>query len=77
MDIKILGWGCAKSDMTERLVREVVSETGVFANIEKVTDVIEVAQYGVFVTPALVIDGEVKTSGDLPKKEEIKNWILH
>jgi small redox-active disulfide protein 2 len=77
MDIKILGWGCTKADMMEKLVREVVSEMGVFANIEKVTGVIEVAQYGVLVAPAVVVDGEVKAAGDLPRKEEIRKWILH
>jgi small redox-active disulfide protein 2 len=77
MDIKILGWGCTKADMMEKLVREVVSEMGVFVNIEKVTGVIEVAQYGVLVAPAVVVDGEVKAAGDLPRKEEIRKWILH
>lgn len=75
MDIKILGPGCPKCHETERLVREVVAELSVDAKIEKVTDLMKIAGYGVFGTPAVVVDGEVKSVGKIPKKEEIKIWI--
>ncbi len=75
MDIKVLGPGCPKCQETERLVREVVAESSVDAKIEKVTDLMKIAGYGVFGTPAVVINGEVKSVGKIPKKEEIKTWI--
>ncbi len=75
MEIKVLGPGCAKCRKTEELVREAVLETGVNAEVEKVTDLLEIAQYGVFGTPAVVVDGEVKSVGKIPTKDEIKGWI--
>jgi small redox-active disulfide protein 2 len=75
MDIKILGPGCPKCTQTEKIVKETVEEAGVDANIEKVTDVMEIAGYGVFGTPAVVIDGEVKSVGKIPRKTDIKSWI--
>ncbi len=75
MDIKILGPGCPKCKQTEEIVKQAVTEEGVAANIEKVTDIMKIAGYGVFGTPAVIIDGEVKCVGKIPKKEEIKAWI--
>ena len=75
MEIKVLGPGCPKCKQTMKLVKEAVGETGVDANIEKVTDVMEIAGYGIFGTPAVVIDGDVKVVGKIPKKEDIKTWI--
>jgi len=75
MDIKVLGPGCPKCQETERLVSELVAESSVDAKIEKVTDLMKIAGYGVFGTPAVVINGEVKSVGKIPKKEEIKTWI--
>lgn len=75
MDIKVLGPGCPKCHETERLVKEVVDESGKDAKIEKVTDLMKIAGYGVFGTPAVVVDGEVKSVGKIPKKEEIISWI--
>jgi protein-disulfide isomerase len=54
---------------------DALSEAGVAANVEKVTDVMQIAGYGVFGTPAVVIDGEVKSVGKIPKKEEVIKWI--
>jgi small redox-active disulfide protein 2 len=75
MDIKVLGPGCAKCEQTEKLVKEAVQESGVDANVEKVTGTMDIAKYGVFGTPAVVVDGEVKVVGKVPSKEEIKSWI--
>ncbi len=76
MEIKVLGPGCPKCRQTEQLVREVVAESGVDAQVEKVTDIMKIAGYGVFGTPAVIVDGKVKSVGKIPKKEEIKTWIL-
>ncbi|HOP47425.1 MAG TPA: thioredoxin family protein [Desulfobacteraceae bacterium] len=75
MEIKVLGPGCAKCEQTEKNVREAVNESGADMRIEKVTDLMEIAKYGVFGTPAVVVDGEVKSVGKIPKIEEIRLWI--
>jgi small redox-active disulfide protein 2 len=75
MEIKVLGPGCPKCEETEKSVKEVIAETGVDAQIEKVTDLMEIARHGVFMTPSVVVDGEVKCVGRVPKKDEIKTWI--
>lgn len=75
MEIKVLGSGCAKCKKTEDLVKQVVDEAKVEATVEKVTDLMQIAGYGVFGTPAIVIDGEVKCVGKIPSKQEILNWI--
>ncbi len=75
MDIKVLGPGCPKCRQTEKIVKEVVQEMDADASVEKVTDIMEIAGYGVFGTPAVVVDGEVKSVGKVPKPEEIKSWI--
>ena len=75
MEIKVLGPGCPRCQETEKNVKEAVAESGLDAQVDKVTDVMEIAKYGVFGTPAVVIDGEVKSVGKIPKKEEIKAWL--
>ena len=75
MDIKVLGPGCPKCQQTEKIVTDAVAESGIEATGEKVTDVMELAGYGVFGTPAVVVDGEVKSVGKIPKKQEVLGWI--
>ncbi len=75
MDIKVLGSGCPKCEQAEKVIKETVAETGADAQIEKVTDIKAIAGYGVFMTPAVVIDGEVKSVGKIPKKSDVKAWI--
>ena len=75
MEIKVLGTGCQKCEQTEQNIREAVAEAGISANIEKVSDLMGIAKYGVFGTPAVVVDGEVKSVGKIPKPEEIRAWI--
>jgi len=75
MEIKILGPGCANCQKLEKLVRETVAEAGIEADIEKVSDIMKIAKYGVFGTPAVVVDGQVKSVGKIPKHEEILAWI--
>ena len=76
MDIKVLGPGCARCRQTVEHVENAVAESGIEAKIEKVTGAMEIAGYGVFGTPAVVIDGEVKCVGKIPSQEEIKNWLI-
>ncbi len=75
MEIKVLGPGCPKCEATLKAVGEAVAETGVDVQVVKVTDTMEIAKHGVFMTPSVVIDGEVKCVGKVPKKNEIKAWI--
>jgi len=75
MEIKILGPGCSKCELTARRVQEAVTESGTQAHIEKVTDLMRIAGYGVFGTPAVIIDGKVKSVGKVPSKNDIKAWI--
>ena len=75
MEIKVLGPGCAKCQQAEKIVKEAVAEAGVAATVEKVTDLMKIAGYGVFGTPAVVVDGEVKCVGKIPKKADVLGWI--
>lgn len=75
MKIAVLGPGCAKCRKTEEIVKEALTESGVEATVEKVTDIIKIAGYGVMMTPAVVVDGEVKSVGKIPSKEDINSWI--
>jgi small redox-active disulfide protein 2 len=73
--IEILGTGCPKCKKLNELTEEAVNELGVSAEIIKVTDINKIIDYGVMVTPALVIDGNVMVAGKIASKEEIIKWI--
>ena len=75
MEIKVLGPGCPRCQQTEKIVKEAVAEAGVDAQIEKISDTMKIAGYGVFGTPAVVVDGEVKSVGKIPTKDEVKAWL--
>ena len=75
MDIKVLGPGCPRCQQTEKIVMAAIRETGVAATVEKVTDIMQIAGYGVFGTPAVIVDGEVKSVGKIPKPEDVRSWI--
>ncbi|OPY88123.1 MAG: hypothetical protein A4E71_00662 [Smithella sp. PtaU1.Bin162] len=75
MKIEILGVGCAKCHKLEELVRAVVGDTGVSAEIIKVEDIKKIMGYGVMTTPALVIDGEVRIAGKMPTTDQVKSWL--
>jgi len=76
MKIKILGTGCSKCRLTEKRVKEAVEELGRNdIEIVKVEDIAEIVKRGVMMTPALAIDGDVKISGRIARKEEIKEMI--
>ena len=75
MQIKVLGPGCPRCEATKNNVEEALAESGLSAEIIKVKDAMEIAKHGVFGTPAVVVDGEVKSVGKIPTKDEIKGWI--
>lgn len=75
MKIEILGTGCPKCKKLNELTEEAVNELEVSVEIIKVTDINKIIEYGVMMTPALVIDGNVKVVGRMPSKQEIIKWI--
>ena len=75
MKIEILGTGCPKCKKLYEISEEAVKELGISAEIIKITDINKIIDYGVMVTPALVIDGDVMVAGKIPEKEEITDWI--
>jgi len=75
MDIKILGTGCPKCKTLESLTRDVVTKNGIEASISKVEDIMEIMNYGVMSTPALVVNGKVEIKGRVPSTEEIKQVL--
>ncbi len=75
MEIKVLGPGCKNCRKTEEIVRAALAETDVEAAVEHVTKPMDIAGYGVFTTPAVVVDGQVKAVGKVPTKEEVKTWL--
>lgn len=75
MKIEILGTGCSKCKALEENTKKAVAQAGIFAQIEKVEDIVKIMDYGVMSTPALVIDGVVKSTGKLLNQEEIKTLL--
>ncbi len=75
MEIKVYGPGCAKCVTVDKLVREVVSQKSPDISVEKISDIREMMKAGILSTPAVVIDGVLKSSGRVPSKEEIESWI--
>ncbi|MDP2768105.1 MAG: thioredoxin family protein [Candidatus Methanoperedens sp.] len=75
MKIEVLGPGCAKCDRLEKEVKKVINELGLKDEVIKVKDITKIMEYDIIMTPALVIDGEVKSAGRIPTKDEIKKWI--
>lgn len=75
MEIRILGTGCPRCNELEKRTINALAELNVGADVQKVNDIKKISEYGVFVTPGLVINDKVKSSGRLPSSEEIKTWI--
>jgi len=73
--IQILGTGCPRCKKLAENAEAAAKELGVEYEIEKVTDINEIMKFGVMMTPALAVDGEVKIVGKVPSVEEIKGMI--
>jgi small redox-active disulfide protein 2 len=75
MKLQILGTGCPKCKKLAEMTEAVAQELGLDYELEKVTDINDIMQMGVMMTPALAVDGQVKVSGKVPSSEEIKSYI--
>jgi small redox-active disulfide protein 2 len=75
--IRILGTGCAKCQQLEKTAKEVVKELGIDASIEEVKDMKRIAEYRVLLTPGLVVNEEVVSSGHVPSKAEMTRFIIN
>lgn len=75
MKIEVLGAGCPKCKMTAANAEKAVKKLNVDAEIVKVEKLEDIMNYGVMMTPALAIDGDVKVSGKIPSPEQIAEWI--
>jgi small redox-active disulfide protein 2 len=73
--IQVLGPGCPKCEKLKKNAETAVQELGIEATVEKVTDIGVITGFGVMMTPALVIDGEVKLVGKVPTAEDIKKLL--
>ena len=75
MKIEILGTGCSKCNKTKEVIEKILRNTGVKAEVVKVEDIETILKYGVMITPAVVVDGDVKIAGKVPDEKEVRKWI--
>ena len=74
--IAVLGMGCARCSQFESDVRDILSEMKIAADLQHITDMKEIARYGVMGSPALVINNKVVSVGEVPPKSKIRQWII-
>ena len=75
MKVQILGTGCPRCRKLEANARKAIEELGIAAQVEKVQDIKEITKFGVMMTPGLVIDGKVKSTGEIASVEKVKKWL--
>jgi small redox-active disulfide protein 2 len=75
LSIKILGPGCPACEQLEQIVMAVLGELGLPTEVEHVRDMKEITALGVFGTPALLVNDDVKAVGNLPAREALKKWL--
>ncbi len=75
ISVKILGTGCKKCQTLESKVRELIASNNIDALVEKVTDIQEMVNYGIMMTPGLIINEQVKSFGIIPKDDQIITWL--
>ncbi len=75
MEIKVLGTGCPKCRKLYEEAEKAIAQSGLQASLSKVERIDEIMQYGVMMTPALVVAGEVKCAGRIPKVAEMVTWF--
>ena len=76
LKIKVVGGGCATCHKLADMCRTIIDEHNIDAEIEKVTDLNKFAELGIFMTPGLIINDQVKSSGKLPDENTLEKWLL-
>jgi small redox-active disulfide protein 2 len=74
--IQVLGTGCPKCEKLKKNAEEAVKLAGVEGTVEKITDIVQITAFGVMMTPAIAIDGEVKSVGKLLSPEDIRKLLV-
>lgn len=75
MNVKVLGTGCQKCEFLEQRVKKVAAAHNLDIELEKVSDVNDILSYGIMMTPGLVVNGDVKSSGKIPSEQQILEWL--
>ncbi|MDH7528941.1 thioredoxin family protein [Ignavibacteria bacterium 4148-Me] len=75
LDIKVLGPGCINCEKLYKLCNEVVSENNLQAQIEKIVDPNKFLEYGIMLTPALVVNNKILVQGKIPTKSTLAHWL--
>ena len=75
VSVKKLGTRCKKCQTLESKVRDLVTQNGIVAVVEKVTDIQQMVNYGIMITPGLIVNEKVKSYGIIPKDDQIINWL--
>lgn len=75
LTVRVLGQGCPLCRRLSNEIMQIVAESGIVCDFEHVTDLQEIARHGVFATPALIINDQVKAAGNIPAKEKLRAWL--
>ncbi|MCK4820614.1 TM0996/MTH895 family glutaredoxin-like protein [bacterium] len=74
-DVKVLGTGCPKCEQLMKQTEQAVQELNLECSVEKIIDILQITSYGVMMTPALVVDGQVKVTGKVPSMDDLKKIL--
>jgi len=74
-DVKVYGPGCARCEKVEAMVKEAAGKLGVEVSVEKVTDIVAIAQMGVMSTPGIAVDGKLVHAGGIPDSSKLEGWL--
>lgn len=77
LTIKVLGSGCANCKRVEQIVRKIITDMGIEAEVVKVTEYAEIMAYNVMSTPGLVINEKIVSTGRIPAPAEVTTWLTN
>lgn len=75
LEVKVLGMGCAKCEQLEKMVGDIMAANDIEGTLDHVRDPGDIAGYGMVPTPALVVNGEVKSAGKVPQEKQVLLWL--
>ncbi len=76
LDIKVLGTGCSRCHALTQMIMQVLTEINLAASVDHVTDIREIARYGIMGSPALLINGKAVAVGSVPPRDRVKKWLI-